>query len=115
VRLDRLAGEALGGGNGNVAGSAFRDTQMAGNTKKKPSAVTPKTGRKSEKVLALLGRKDGATIAELTEATGWLPHTARAMLSGLRKKGERISRTKVDGITRYSITAEPVSEHSRHL
>ena len=28
-----------------------------------------------------------ATLTELTEATGWLPHSTRAVLTGLRKKG----------------------------
>src|SRR5208337_2393059 len=29
----------------------------------------------------------GATIDELIDATGWLPHTTRAALTGLRKRG----------------------------
>ena len=32
-------------------------------------------------------RKTGATLDDLVEATGWLPHTTRAALTGLRKKG----------------------------
>jgi hypothetical protein len=35
----------------------------------------------------LLARARGATMAELGAATGWQPHSVRAMLSGLRKKG----------------------------
>ena len=115
LRLDRLAGEAVGGGNGNLAGSGSTDTHMAGKTKRTPTDIALKPERKTDKVLVLLGRVDGATIAELTEVTGWLPHTARAMLTGLRKKGAQISRTKVDGITRYSITVDPASEQSEHL
>jgi hypothetical protein len=37
--------------------------------------------------LKLLTRSRGATIAELTALTGWQPHSVRAHLSGLRKKG----------------------------
>jgi Protein of unknown function (DUF3489) len=33
---------------------------------------------------------DGATVGELIALTGWLPHTARAALTGLRKRGYRI-------------------------
>jgi len=35
----------------------------------------------------LLTKARGATMAELGAATGWQPHSVRAMLSGLRKKG----------------------------
>lgn len=79
--------------------------------KNKPSAQpleTPKTTRK-EQLLALLRRSGGATLADLTDATGWLPHTARAMLTGVRKKGFEIAKEKVDGATRYSITGEPAA------
>jgi Protein of unknown function (DUF3489) len=37
--------------------------------------------------MALLRRSEGATILALTEATGWLPHTTRAALTGIRKRG----------------------------
>jgi len=36
-------------------------------------------------------------------ATGWLPHTTRAALTGLRKKGHAIARDRVEGVTRYAI------------
>jgi hypothetical protein len=42
----------------------------------------------------------------MTNATGWLPHTARAMLTGFRKKGFTLGKEKVEGTTRYSIKAE---------
>jgi Protein of unknown function (DUF3489) len=45
----------------------------------------------------------GATLDDLVAATGWLPHTARAVLSGLKKKGHTIDRQKVDGVSRYRI------------
>jgi hypothetical protein len=56
-------------------------------------------------VVALLQRKDGATIAEVIAATGWLPHSARAAISGLRKRGHSVTTEKVDGVTRYRIAA----------
>jgi hypothetical protein len=34
-------------------------------------------------------RKSGASLAAMAEATGWLPHTTRAALTGLRQKGLR--------------------------
>jgi len=55
-------------------------------------------------VLDQLQTDYGATLEELVAATGWQPHTARAALSGLKKKGHRLEREKVDGISRYRIT-----------
>ncbi len=69
------------------------------------AAPVEKRITKSSAVLSLLHQESGASLAEIVEATGWLPHTARAALTGLRKKGHIIVREKVDGITRYSISA----------
>jgi hypothetical protein len=52
-------------------------------------------------VIEMLKWKNGVTIAELMAATGWLPHTTRATLSGLRKKGHSIVTDKADDVTRY--------------
>lgn len=46
-------------------------------------------------MLALLRGDDGASLADLTAATGWLPHSMRAALTGLRKKGHAIVRDKI--------------------
>ena len=67
--------------------------------------TTAKQMTKNAKVVALLKRKQGATLNDLTKATGRLPHTARAALTGLRKKGHSIERTRLDGVSRYSIAA----------
>ena len=70
------------------------------------SAATPKpTGTKSAAVIALLSREEGATLHEMVAATGWLPHTTRAALTGLKKKGHRIMRGERGEITCYRIAA----------
>jgi hypothetical protein len=66
-------------------------------------ATTAKPKTKSTLVVELLQRPEGASLNELVAATGWLPHTTRAALTGLRKKGHAIAKDKVDGVTRYSI------------
>lgn len=66
-------------------------------------AAKPERQTKSAAVVALLSRPEGATLAELIAATGWLPHTTRAALTGLRNKGHRIERGKRDGATCYTI------------
>ena len=58
---------------------------------------------KSATVIALMRRKQGATLAELVEATGWLPHTTRAALTGLRKKGHSLHTGKRGDATCYTI------------
>ncbi len=44
-------------------------------------------GTKIARVVELLQRDQGANLDELIAATGWLPHTARAALTGLRHRG----------------------------
>jgi hypothetical protein len=60
---------------------------------------------KASTVVALLSQPAGATLPELITATGWLPHTTRAALTGLRKRGHVIVRYSRDGATCYRIDA----------
>lgn len=46
----------------------------------------PREGTKQETVLALLRREEGATIAQICEATGWQQHTVRGFFAGLKKR-----------------------------
>jgi len=78
-------------------------------SKKPVPASGPPAGTKKAKFIALLRRDEGATIAEMVEATGWLAHSARAMLTRLRKHGLAVEKNKVDGVTRYAIAAEPAA------
>jgi Protein of unknown function (DUF3489) len=48
-------------------------------------------GSKLAAVVALLRRSEGATIDVLTKATGWLPHTARAAITGVRNRGYSVT------------------------
>ena len=74
-----------------------------------PAAAAPQPAperqSKAALVLDLLRRDDGATLPELVSATGWLPHTTRAALTGLRKKGHAIERERRDGVSRYRLAA----------
>jgi len=67
------------------------------------SCAPPKPGSKIAMVIELLRRDAGVTLEELIAATGWLPHTTRAALTGLRKKGHAVTRTNRDGATCYNI------------
>ena len=49
--------------------------------------VAPRAGSNIGSVIGALERCPGATIDEIAALTGWLPHTTRAALTGLRKRG----------------------------
>ena len=66
-----------------------------------PASAAPTS--KTATVVALMQGADGATLTELVAATGWLPHTTRAALTGLRKKGHAIVRGKRGDTTCYHI------------
>lgn len=71
----------------------------------KPSSIAarPATSN-SAAALKLITRSRGATIAELAAATGWQPHSVRAHLSGLRKKGTVLLReTRKTGEGAYRV------------
>src|ERR1700722_9205610 len=70
--------------------------------------AAPRVGSKLALVIELLRRADGATIVDLTQATGWLPHTTRAALTGLRKRGYAVIRERIGaGDSVYRIAAAP--------
>ncbi len=65
-------------------------------------------GSKLDQVIKLLSRKEGATIPQMMEQTGWQQHTVRGTLAGALKKrlGLTIESEKSDGQDRvYRITA----------
>ena len=62
---------------------------------------------KTAAILKLLRRPNGASIAQLRKATGWQPHSVRAALTGLRKKGHEVARAKdAKGVTVYTVAKE---------
>jgi hypothetical protein len=61
-----------------------------------PSLSAPRDGTKLALAVGLIRRDHGATLAELVAATGWLPHTTRAALTGLRKRGYAVTIDRTD-------------------
>ena len=54
----------------------------------------------------LLQRKNGASIADMTKATGWQQHSVRGAMAGaLKKRGHTITSQKTDRARRYKIEA----------
>jgi len=99
------------------------DTLLIANSDNKPAAKRPRKMAREPKpeeankarstqesktslVLCMLHRPEGVTIAQLVVATGWLPHTTRAALTGLKKKGHTVISEKVEGQNRvYRLAA----------
>ena len=110
-----------------TVGTATAAPTRAKNTKKAPKAKSTKAGKgkrakagnkstvkatvtrdgsKKAEVLALLQRKNGATLAEIMKATGWQAHSVRGFISGAlgKKMGMTVESTKrQDGERVYSI------------
>lgn len=69
-----------------------------------PARAAPsRKASKQDQVIVMMQREGGAPLTEMTEATGWLPHSVRAVLSCLRKKGYEISRTGSESGSVYRI------------
>lgn len=67
-----------------------------------PKARMPRTGTKQAKLIEMLRAEGGATIEEITAATGWQSHTVRGAMAGALKKklGLEVTSEKVDGRVR---------------
>ena len=63
-----------------------------------PMARTPREGTKQSTLIAMLRAPEGATIEEITEATGWQSHTVRGAMAGALKKklGLEVTSEKVE-------------------
>lgn len=88
--------------------SSKRSKSKAGAATGEPSTPanltsTTKPESKTQTVIALLQGANGASLKELVVATSWQPHTTRAALTGLKKKGHVISSQKTEGVRRYRI------------
>jgi hypothetical protein len=84
----RAAVAAQGGAQGDEAAGGD-------NTPKERKARAPRENTKQSQLITALQAPGGATIDELKERFGWQPHTVRAAITGLSKKG---------------LTAKPTSE-----
>jgi predicted ArsR family transcriptional regulator len=58
---------------------------------------------KVDQLLEMLKTPHGVSIEELSNNFGWLQHTTRAALTGLRKKGHDVIRGKQGSVTVYRI------------
>ena len=71
--------------------TAGRTDLGAGNVS---GADQPPASTKRAKLIAMLERPEGASVAEIGQRLGWLPHTVRAAITGLRQAGREVTRSK---------------------
>ena len=96
-----------------MAATSKKTTTRTGKTaahKSNHSNIKPAVpyGTKTDHVIGMLRRKDGASLAEIVEALGWKEHSVRALLSAGIAKNRELPLTKTQepgGPTRYHIAA----------
>jgi hypothetical protein len=69
-----------------------RTDARAGNVSGDHSHLPANT--KLAKLITMLERPEGASVAEIGQRLGWLPHTVRAAITGLRRAGRAVTRSK---------------------
>jgi|GEM_PF-1169355 len=57
-------------------------------------ADRPWGSTKRAMLITMLERAQGASVAEIGQRLGWLPHTVRAAITGLRHAGREVTRNK---------------------
>jgi hypothetical protein len=83
------------------------DTEADGGPEAQPKPPRQREGTKQALLIDMLRRPEGATIAQIVEATGWQRHTARGAISGAVKKKlglNVVSEKTKDGERAYRIT-----------
>ena len=105
---DTTTGKAMGAVKATRRSQNAKTAEAAKAAKDNITGATPKT--KAEHIITLLKQPNGASIAELANATGWQPHSVHGFMSGTLKKklGLRIE-SKKDGSTdrRYAVMETP--------
>lgn len=76
---------------GRPAIAGFCDNRSTGGT------PAPRKSTKASTLIELLSDGSGKSVQELAEAMNWLPHTTRAALTGLRKRGVHLLRERTEG------------------
>ncbi len=93
----------------NTKAAAKKKEAKAAKKAAKPApekrTTTPRTESKGAKIIEMIGRAKGATLAEIMKATDWQAHSVRGFLSTAAKKNHiKIESSKNEGGERvYSI------------
>ena len=86
AREKRRAGRADAKRGRTVGKNAPKATKAA----RSQEAAAPRQGSKAATVLAMLQRKNGATLNEIAQKMGWQRHTVRGFIAGAMKKAGHV-------------------------
>ena len=85
-------------GKGTKKATPAKNAPKAKKATKAPEAAGPREGSKTAQVVAMLQRKNGATLVEIMEKMGWQRHTVRGFMAGAMKKaGYTVESFKPEG------------------
>jgi hypothetical protein len=102
ARIDQVGATAVA-----VDGAVVHNKPERTRSRSKPTAVRtdvatdsvsgadqPPAGTKRARLIAMLERPEGASVDDVGQQLGWLPHTVRAAITGLRQTGRAVTRSK---------------------
>jgi hypothetical protein len=102
--ITRAGRDAIGSEDGECSGEPAsakngppEEHQQHSRRERSTIVDEPRSGSKQARIIKMLSRKSGATLEALVDVTGWLPHTTRAVLTGLRQRGYGVVLERQDG------------------
>ena len=93
-----------------AAAAKTKKASVAAQPEARSIDCVPRPGSKQALIVEMLCKDAGASLDALVQATGWLPHTTRAALTGLRKRGYAVERVRDEGRgSMYRIVEKPMA------
>jgi len=86
----RVAKGAPAKGKSARQATALKNAPRAKQTAQAPEVSVAGRGSKKAEVIAMLRRKNGATLSEIMRTMGWQKHTVRGFMAGAMKKAGHI-------------------------
>jgi hypothetical protein len=94
----RVAQGAPAKGKASRKTTAAKNVTRAKKSAPAPEVTVPREGSKTAQVVAMLQRKNGATLSEIMKSMGWQKHTVRGFMAGAIKKARYVIESfKPDG------------------